>query len=173
MFISIKTITDFLYVFTSFHIDTSLISLGLDMSNNHIQIEVKVYRGTKKLFIRKYCENLLKGRSVRTKSLDIDEWIELKKVAQTIDDHLFDLNLSQQSVGPNKNTSISSLSGAVVQKGVNSSLKVALHNEGQYSIDISKDKELQNNNPADEENTEAIAELLAILQENEQMFNEQ
>jgi len=47
------------------------------MSDNGIRIEVK----KKKIFIRMNAENLLKGKSLRTKSLDIKEWIELKKVA--------------------------------------------------------------------------------------------
>jgi len=68
------------------------------MSDNGIRIEVKLYKGKEKIFIRKHFENLIKGKSpLRTKSLDIDEWVELKKAAQSIDNQLCKLNLTKQS----------------------------------------------------------------------------
>jgi len=146
------------------------------MSDNGIRIEVKLYKGTEKIFIRKHFENLIKGKSLRTKSLDIDEWVELKKAAQSIDNQLCKLNLTKQSTELTEtieSTSLTSHSEEQIRHSPSTPLKVSNHNEPQHCIKMSKDIELQNNYhyKTDEENTKAIAELLAILQENENMFN--
>ena len=68
------------------------------MSENQIQVEVKIVRGKTKILIRNQNENRATSKSSVTKSLTVDEWKELKRSAQAIDKQLLKSSTSRNTL---------------------------------------------------------------------------